>query len=191
VNYRWIFDYSGGQLTDWGGHHPDIAQWGMATELTGPVEIRNPVAKWPQGGLYNTAIEYTFEALYENGVRLVISNRARGGVTFEGTDGMIWVNRGGIESKPDRLIYSDIADNEIHLYKSDDHFRNFIDCVISRKEPIASIEQAHRSITISHLGNIALRLGRDLKWNPKAERFVNDSEADRMLSRPMRAPWTL
>jgi predicted dehydrogenase len=192
VNYRWILDYSGGQVTDWGGHHPDIAQWGMGTELTGPVEIRNPRATWgDEHPLYNSATEFTFEAVYENGVRLVVSNRARGGVTFEGTDGTIWVNRGAIESKPDHLIYSDIAENEVRLYRSANHFRNFIDCVLSRKEPIAPIEQAHRTITIAHLGNIAMKLGRNLRWDPKAERVIGDDEANRMLSRPMRAPWSL
>ncbi|MCC6858118.1 MAG: Gfo/Idh/MocA family oxidoreductase [Bryobacterales bacterium] len=191
VNFRWILDYSGGQLTDWGGHHPDIAQWGMGTELTGPVEIRNARGKWAADGLYNTATEFTFEAIYANGVRMVVSNRSRGGVTFEGSDGMVWVNRGAIESKPDHLIYTDIADNEIHLYKSENHFRNFIDCVLSRKQPVSPIEETHRSITIAHLGNIALKLGRDLKWDPAAERFVNDAEAGRMLARPMRAPWSL
>jgi hypothetical protein len=101
------------------------------------------------------------------------------------------VNRGAIESKPDHLVYADIGENEIHLYKSDDHFRNFIDCVLSRKEPVAPIEQAHRSITIAHLGNIALRLGRTVKWDPKTETIANDAEASKMLSRPMRGPWKL
>jgi predicted dehydrogenase len=191
VNFRWILDYSGGQITDWGGHHPDIAQWGMGTELTGPVEIRNAAGKWSDDGLYNTATEFTFEAIYDNGVRLVISNRTRGGVTFEGSDGSVWANRGAIQSKPEDLVYADITDREKHLYKSDDHFRNFIDCVLSRAEPVAPIEQAHRTITIAHLGNIALKLGRNLKWDPVAERVVNDEEANRMLSRPMRDPWSL
>jgi hypothetical protein len=163
----------------------------MGTELTGPVEVRNARGTWAKDPLYNTATDFTFECMYENGVRLVVTNRARGGVTFEGTDGMIWVNRGAIESKPENLVYSDIADSEFHLPKSDHHFRNFVDCVLSRKEPVAPIEQGHRSITISHIGNIALRLGRNLKWDPKPERFIDDAEANRMLSRPMRAPWSL
>lgn len=191
VNYRWIFDYSGGQLTDWGGHHPDIAQWGMGTERTGPVEIRPGAVKWAEHPIYNTAIDYSFEAIYANGVRLVVSNRSRGGVTFEGSEGTVWVNRGAIEAKPDRLIYDDIGPNEVHLPKSESHFRNFIDCVLSRGEPIAPIEQAHRSITIAHLGNIALKLGRVLKWDPAAEQVAGDAEANRMLSRPLRAPWRL
>jgi predicted dehydrogenase len=191
VNYRWMFDYSGGQITDWGGHHPDIAQWGMGTELTGPVEIRPGPVKWADHPIYDTATDFTFECMYENGVRLVVSNRSRGGVTFEGSDGSIWVDRGGIESKPGDLIYEDIPANGVHLARSESHFRNFIDSVLSRQEPIAPIEQAHRSITIAHLGNIALKLGRKLRWDPAAEQVAGDDEANRRLSRPMRGPWKL
>jgi predicted dehydrogenase len=191
VNYRWIFDYSGGQITDWGGHHPDIAQWGMGTELTGPVEVVPGPVKWAQHPIYNTAVDFSFEAIYENGVRLVVSNRSRGGVTFEGTDGMIWVNRGAIEAKPANLVYEDIGEKGIRLPRSDNHFRNFIDCVLSRQAPVAPIEQAHRSITIAHLGNIALTLGRKLNWDPRTEQVAGDAEANRRLSRPMRGPWKL
>ena len=191
VNFRWILDYSGGQITDWGGHHPDIAQWGMGTELTGPVAIRNGQAQWAKEKLWNTATDYTFDAVYENGVTLTISSRVRSGVTFEGTDGWVWVNRGAIEASPEGLLDYTPGPGEIGLYHSENHYRNFIDCVLSRKEPIAPIEQAHRSITIAHLGNISLRLGRDLKWDPKTERVIGDDTANGMLSRPLRKPWKI
>jgi predicted dehydrogenase len=191
VNFRWILDYSGGQITDWGGHHPDIAQWGMGTELTGPVAIKNGQAQWAREKLYNTATDFTFDAVYASGVTLTVSSRVRGGVTFQGSDGWVWVNRGGIEASRQSLLDYTPAPNEISLPRSESHFRNFIDCVLSRKEPIAPIEQAHRSISISHLGNIALRLGRDLRWDPQAERFSGDETANGMLSRPMRKPWKL
>ena len=191
VNFRWILDYSGGQITDWGGHHPDIAQWGMGTELTGPVAIRNGQAQWAREKLWNTATDYYFEAIYENGVKLIVSSRVRGGVTFEGSDGWVWVNRGAIEASPLSLLDYEPGPGGVRLYRSDHHMRNFIDCVISRKEPVAPIEQAHRSITIAHLGNISLRLGRDLRWDPKTERVLDDDAANQMLSRPMRKPWTL
>jgi hypothetical protein len=87
------------------------------------------------------------------------------------------------------LIKATISDDETHLYYSDDHYRNFIDCVISRKEPIAPAEVAHRSITLAHLGNIAMRLGVDLDWDPVNEIFPNNQTANKMLSRSMRAPW--
>lgn len=191
VNFRWNLDYSGGQITDWGGHHPDIAQWGMGTELTGPVAIRNGKATWAKQKVWNTATEFYYEAIYESGVKLVVSDKAREGVTFEGADGSVWVTRGAIEATPKSLLEFEPSPNEVRLYRSENHSRNFIDCVISRKEPIAPIEQAHRSITIAHLGNISLRLGRDVKWDPKAERFLDDEQANKMLSRPMRKPWSL
>jgi predicted dehydrogenase len=191
VNFRWILDYSGGQITDWGGHHPDIAQWGMGTVLTGPVAIRNGQAQWAKEKLWNTATDYYFEAVYENDVKLVVSSRVRGGVTFEGSDGRVWVNRGAIETSPISLLDYEPGPNDVRLYRSDNHYRNFIDCVISRQEPIAPIEQAHRSISIGHLGNISLRLGRDLRWDPKQERILGDNAANQMLSRPMRKPWAI
>ena len=161
VNFRWILDYSGGQVTDWGGHHPDCAQWGMGTELTGPIEIRNVKGVFPPIALWNTATDYSFEAVYENGVTMIVSNRECMGVTFEGTKGKIYVEpRRAYEPNPKSILDSRIGPNEIHLYKSDDHFRNFIDCVISRGPTAAPVEVAHRSITICHLGNIAMRLGR-------------------------------
>ncbi len=191
VNFRWLFDYSGGQCTDWGGHHPDCAQWGMGTEHTGPVEVKNAKGVFPTEGLYNTATEYYFECIYANGVKLIVSDKERGGVTFEGTEGWVWANRGQHDANPKSLLQEVIGPKEIHLYESNNHMRNFIDCVMSRQQPVAPIETAHRSITICHLGNIAMQLGRDLKWDPDKERFVNDDAADRMLSRAYRAPWTL
>jgi len=192
VNFRWILDYSGGQVTDWGGHHPDCAQWGMGTELTGPVEIRNVKGDFPSDPLWNTATEFSFEAVYENGVSMIISNKNKMGVTFEGTKGTVQVDRGRHTASPKSILDSKIGDNEIHLYKSDDHFRNFIDCVISRAPTAAPVEVAHRSITICHLGNIAMRLGRkSLRWDPRTELIIGDDEAAKLLSRPYRDPWNL
>lgn len=191
VNFRWILDYSGGQITDWGGHHPDIAQWAMGTELTGPVAIRNGQAQWAKETLWNTATDFTFDAVYASGVTMTISSRVRSGVTFQGTEGWVWVNRGAIEASPQALLDYIPGPGEISLYRSENHYRNFIDCVQSRKEPIAPIEQAHRSISIAHLGNISLRLGRDLRWDPNAEKVLDDESANKMLSRPMRKPWKL
>jgi predicted dehydrogenase len=190
VNFRWIYDYSGGQVTDWGGHHPDCAQWGMGTEETGPIEIANAKGEFPPDELWNTATSYYFAAIYRNGVTLMISDKLRGGVTFEGTEGWAWANRGQCDAEPKSILTSKIGPNEIHLYESHDHYRNFIDCVISRKEPVAPVETAHRSITICHLGNIAMRLGRkSLKWDPAKEQIIGDEEAAKMLSRTYRAPW--
>ena len=192
VNFRWIYDYSGGQVTDWGGHHPDCAQWGMGTEMTGPIEFRNVKGVFPPDPLWNTATEYSFEAVYENGVSMIVSNTNKMGVTFQGTKGTIYVDRGRLTANPKTILDSKIGPNEIHLYKSDDHFRNFIDCVISRGPTAAPVEVAHRSITICHLGNIAMRLGRkSLRWDPRTEQIIGDAEASKMLSRPYREPWKL
>ena len=164
----------------------------MGTELTGPIEIRNAKGVFPPDELWNTATEYSFEAVYENGVTMIVSNKEKMGVTFEGTKGKIYVDRGKLEADPKSLLDSKIGPDGIHLYKSDDHFRNFIDCVISREPTAAPVEVAHRSITICHLGNIAMRLNREkLRWDPRTEQIIGDDEAARMLSRPYRAPWAL
>ncbi len=191
VNFRWILAYSGGQLTDWGGHHPDIAQWGMGTQLTGPVAIKNQKARWAEHPVYDTAVEYYFECHYESGVKLIISNRERGGVTFQGSEGSVWANRGRHDATPKSILEEKIGEKEIHLYESDNHVRNFIDCCFSGKETAAPVEVAHRSITLAHLGNIAMRQGRDLKWNPEKERIVGDKGSNDMLSRPYRGSWKL
>ena len=192
VNFRWIFDYSGGQVTDWGGHHPDCAHWGMDRDYSGPVEIRNARGEFPPDELWDTATAFTFEAVYADGVTMIVSSTERAGVTWEGEDGWVWADRGKHEASSPEILNSEIADDEIHLYKSDDHFLNFIDCVISREETVAPAEVAHRSITVCQLGNIAMLLGRDsLKWDPATETISGDDEAAKMLQREYRAPWRL
>ena len=190
VNFRWVLDYSGGQVTDWGGHHPDIAQWGMNTEHTGPVKIQNAYAKWTDHPIWNTAEKYYFECIYANGVKLIVSSEEEiMGVKFEGSEGYVWATRGNHGASSEEIYYSELGKDDERLYHSENHYRNFIDCVISREEAIAPAEIAHRSITIGHLGNIAMKLGEDLEWNPEKETFVNNKKANKMLSRPMREPW--
>ncbi len=189
VNFRWVLDYSGGQVTDWGGHHPDIAQWGMDTELTGPVKIQNAQSSCTLHPVWNTASKYYFECMYQNGVKLIISSDERGGITFEGSEGWLWANRGKHEASDPSILDSVIADNEIHLYKSENHYRNFIDCIYSREQPIAPAEIAHRSITLAHLGNIAMLMKQDLEWDPVTERIIGNDNVNRLLDRPKRAPW--
>lgn len=189
VNYRWVLDYSGGMVTDWGGHHPDIAQWGMDTDHTGPVKIRNARAIWSDHPVWNTATQFYFDCLYKNGVSLIVQSDKDPGVTFKGTEGEVWTNRGALKVIPEKLEDTVIGEDEIHLYKSENHYRNFVDCILSRKEPIAPAEVGHRSITISHLGNIAMMLGQDLDWDPEQEKFINNFAANQLLSRQMREPW--
>jgi predicted dehydrogenase len=191
VNYRWIFDYSGGQVTDWGGHHPDIAQWGLGMERSGPIAIQNAKGAVEESPLYNTFTEYYFECVYANGAKVIVSNQFENGVRFEGTDGWVFVSRGRIEASPESLLKEEFGRDDKRLRSSTHHFRNFIDCVISRAETVAPCEVAHRSVTLSHLGNIAMLLARDLKWNPKTENVLDDPSAQWMLNRPYRAPWAL
>jgi hypothetical protein len=141
--------------------------------------------------LWPTATEFYFECEYQNGLTMIISDKLPMGVTFEGSEGRIYVTRGKIEADPKTLLETQFGPNDIRLYESADHFRNFIDCVISRKETVAPCEVAHRSISVCHLGNIAMLLGRDLRWDPEKEQVLGDPSAQWMLHRPYRAPWRL
>jgi len=194
-NFRWILDYSGGQVTDWGAHHIDIAQWGMGTDDTGPVSVEG-TGVFPASGLYDAATHYHFTCAYANGVTLVVgsNDKVRQGVRFVGDRGGVHVTRSGTTTEPAGLVRDTIGPNEIHLAKPhgdhrQGHRRDFLDCVRSRAETITPVEVGHRSITIAHLGNIAMRLGRKVRWDPQTERIVGDAEAARMTARPLRGPW--
>lgn len=189
VNFRWNLDYSGGNVTDWGGHHPDIAQWGMGTELTGPVKIQNAQAVWSDHPVWNTATRFYFECVYDNGVKLIIQSDKDFGVTFQGTEGTAWATRGDHKINPESLKDTVIGPDETQLYVSDNHFANFIDCIYSGKEAIAPAEVGHRSITLAHLGNIAMMLEQDLIWDPEKEKFKGNFAANQLLRRKMREPW--
>ena len=191
-NFRWILDYSGGQLTDWGAHLIDIAQWANDTEHTGPIEVEGK-GVFPLNALFNTATDYSIDYKYANGVTMNVSGQ-QPGIRFEGTDG--WIGNNGwnanIEAEPATILDSKIGDNEIHAYKEPaGEQRNFLDCVKSRKPCYAPAETGHRTVTIAHIGNISMMLGRRLRWDPDKERFLDDDEANKMLRRPMREPWGL
>lgn len=187
-----IQDYGAGMITGWGAHHNDIAQWGMGTEYTGPVEIEGR-AEYPKDGLWNVHGDFSIEYTYANGIRVICADNKKNkqGILFEGTEGWVYVMRGRIDAEPKSLLTSTIGPDEFHLYKSNNHKANFLDCIKSRKETVAPVEIAHRSCTVCLLGDIAMRLGRKLKWDPDKEQFLNDDTANRMLSRPMRSPWCL
>ena len=195
-NFRWISDYSGGQLTDWAGHHCDIANWGMNTETTAPIAIEGRAIFPPaQDGLFDTPESYYFECKYAEGFTMIVADQKQQpkgmGAQFFGTEGWVYVDRSGIDAHPKALLKSVIGPNEIHLYESTDHIGNFLDGVASRAPTITPANIAHHAIMIGHLGNIAMRFGRPLQWNPTAERFINDPEADRWLARPMRGSWCI
>jgi predicted dehydrogenase len=197
--------FGAGMITGWGSHHIDSAHWAMNTELTGPVEIWGS-AEFPAKGLWDVHGIFKTEALYANGVHMVVSNELPNGIKFEGTEGWIFVTRGNyratasdpvadnngvkpLEASDEKIIKSVIGPNEVHLYESSDHHGNWLDCVRSRKEPIAPVEVAHRSCSTCLLHHIAMKLKRKVYWDPAKERFKNDEEANRMLSRPQRQPY--
>jgi len=191
-NWRWHLDYGGGQLMDWIGHHGDIAHWGIGVQYTGPHEIEG-YGEYPPTGLYNTATRYRLAARYPNGITMTIAgghNDIRSGTKWIGAEGWVWVNRGGrIEAEPGSLLNETFGSNEIHLYRSPGHARNFLDCVKSREITLAPAEVAHRSATPGHLGQIAMLLGRKIRFNPDTEEIIDDPEASRMLGNPLRSPW--
>jgi len=195
-DWRWIMDYSGGQMTDWAGHHIDIAHWALDLERTGPVEIEGK-GTYPKDGIFNVPYEYKVMTKYANGLTMIIANDRQlphgMGTCWYGENGKwLHVTRDEpIHANPKSVVDEVIGPNETHLYESKDHHQNFLDCVKSRRETITPAEVAHRSLTPALLGEIAMLTGRKLKWDPEKEEIIGDEEASRMLSRPMRSPWHL
>jgi len=191
-NWRWMMDYSGGQLTDWAGHHIDIAHWGLDLERTGPVEIEGK-GEYPKDGIYDVPMTYKFTCKYANGIVMTVANNKQipQGTKWTGDKGWVYVKRGKLDAEPKSVLDEVIGPNEIHLYESRDHKQNFLDCVKNRKETIAPAEVGHRSISVGLLGEIAMLTEEKLKWDPDKEVFIDNERANRYLSRPMRSPWHL
>jgi len=170
--------YSGGAMTDWGAHHFDIAQWGLGMDRSGPVEIIPPDGKEVKTLTYR----------YANGV--MVYKGGANGVKFTGTEGWIEVNRSHFKAVPERIAKEPLGPNDVHLYKATGgHARNWLDCVKTRKMPICDVEIGARSVTVCHLGNLALWNNRRLQWDPANWRFIGDDEANTWLDRPKREPW--
>jgi predicted dehydrogenase len=197
--------FGAGMITGWGQHHFDSAAWGMDTELTGPVSIE-AVAQFPKSGLWDVHGDFMSKAEYANGITMLTSGGYPNGVRYEGTEGWIFVTRGNyratdsdpipqgqgnpaLSASDPKILTSAIGPNEIHLYVSTNQQGNWLDCIKSRKEPISPVEIGHRACTVCLVTHIAMKLGRKLTWDPDKERFVNDAEANSMLSRPQRAPY--
>jgi predicted dehydrogenase len=187
-----VEDYCLGMITGWGAHYNDIAQWGMGTELTGPVEIEGQ-ATYPTEGVWDVHGDFRIEYTYADGLKMICADQKKNklGILFEGSEGWVFVDPSRVDAEPKSLMTSTIGPGEIHLYESKQHKQDFLDCVRSRKDPIAPVEVAHRSCSICVLGHIAMKTGRKLKWDPQQERFTNDEAANRMLSRPGREPWNV
>jgi predicted dehydrogenase len=199
--------FGAGMITGWGTHHIDSAHWAMDTEYTGPTEIWG-TAEFPAKGLWDVHGPFRTEALYANGVHMIVSGEFPNGIRFEGTDGWIFVSRGdeavtasdpvdrmqqakALDASDPKILSSVIGPDEIHLYESTDHHGNWLDCVRTRKQPIAPVEVAHRACSACLLHHIAMKTNRRLYWDPLKERFRNDDDANAMLSRAQRPPYTV
>ena len=198
-----IDSYCLGMITGWGAHHVDIAQWGMGAEYTGPIEVEGR-AEFPKEGLWNVHGPYHIEAKYANGATLIIDNTFTNGIRFEGTDGWIFVSRGAakvtasdpavaygkaLAASDPKILNSKIGPNEYHTHVSTDHHGDWLTSIQTRQPAATNPEQAHRATSTCILGWIAMKLGRKLRWDPDQETFVDDAQANAMLSRPKRATY--
>jgi len=194
INQYWwhISDYTLGFVAGQNIHFGDIAQWGNRSELTGPIEVEG-WGVFPKDGLCDCATAYHVCHTYANGVTMHFTDDVENpqGIRFEGTEGWVFVDLGVIDAEPKSLLRTVFEPGEERLYESANHVQNLLDCVRTRAETVCPIEQAVRSDTLCHLSDIAMRLERRLRWNPDTERFVDDAQANRMLTRAMRAPWRL
>jgi myo-inositol 2-dehydrogenase/D-chiro-inositol 1-dehydrogenase len=198
-------NYGAGMITGWGQHHFDSAAWGMDTELTGPRFIE-AVAEFPRSGLWNVHGDFMVKAEYDNGITMLTSGGYPNGIRYEGTEGWIWVSRGNytasasdpvaqgnnakaLDASDPKILQSEIGAGEIHLYESEEHHGNWLDCIQTGKQPLSPAEIGHRACSVCLVSHVAMKVGRKLEWDPKAERFVNDDEANSHLSRPQRAPY--
>jgi predicted dehydrogenase len=188
--FRWITDYSGGGVTDWGAHHLDITLWALGLDGSGPVAVEG-AGDFPREGIYDNAVSFRVRYEMPDGVVVNMRNDYPHYIRFEGDKGWIKIWREGFEADPAPLVRERIRPGEMRLYRSNNHKDNWLECIRTRRETITPPEAAHRAASMCHLGNIAMRLGRKLKWDPAAERFVGDAGANEMLDRPMRAPWHL
>jgi predicted dehydrogenase len=200
--FRWWYEYSGGKVTDWGAHHNDIAQWGLGTDETGPVEVASERIGEPvnEPNSYNCPIDFKITYTYGkdvtpvcDGTQVVCTGAGENGIKFIGQDGAwIFVDRSKIEASDPKLLEEPLPEGATKLEVSRDHMKNFFEAVASRNRPICDVAIGHRSATVCHIGNISLRLGgKKLVWNPSDERFFGDALANPMLSREMRQPWKL
>lgn len=186
-NWRNYREYSGGMMTDWGAHHFDIAQWALGMDESGPIEIIPPDDPKAQKGL---------RYVYANGVVVHHadkddSGKSVRGLTFVGSDGKVFVDRGYLASAPADIIKQPLGAHDVRLYQSPGHQRDWLECIRSRRRPLCDVEIGARSVTVCHLGNLAYWNHRKLRWDPQHWQFVDDIEANHWLDRERRDPWQL
>ena len=190
-------DYCDGVVSNWGYHPADIAQWANDTERTGPVEIEGRGEFPPADGLWNVMLGFDLRYRYANGVEMfytALNDRSKGQsyMRFEGTEGWIhaWYGPDRLEAEPQSLLDVQVKSDEFPFPLKNEK-RDFLDCIKTRSRTLEDAEVGHRSSSIGQLGYIACQVGRKLTWDPRAERFAGDDEANKLLDRPMRAPWTV
>jgi myo-inositol 2-dehydrogenase/D-chiro-inositol 1-dehydrogenase len=200
--------FGAGMITGWGAHHFDIVNWGLGTEYTGPVEISAHAEFPPPEDLWDVHGPFKSETIFGNGVKVLASDSYPNGIRFEGSDGWIFVSRGNVTATPSdpitkgkplkaldasdpKILTSVIGPNELHLYVSTDHHADWLDAITTRKPPIAPIEVGHRACTVCLLNHTAMKLKRKLYWDPIKERYINDDEANAMLTREQRWPYQI
>lgn len=198
------YDNALGFIAGWGAHPLDVAQWGLDTDHTAPVEYSGS-GQIPQGGMFETVSDWDVWCTYEDGVRMHFMSEGVArksvpsylpvfrdhGTCFIGDKGWVSVDRTWVQASPASLLSVKISPQEINLYQSSNHYRNFVESVRTRRQAICTVESAVQSDMISHLSDIAIRTGRTIHWDPKKEIIVNDAIASRYLSRPLRSPWHL
>jgi predicted dehydrogenase len=195
--FRWLYDYSGGIMTDWGAHHNDIAQWGMGTDHTGPIKTEPLEYTFPTHGLWDTITSFKIKHTYANGIPLyTVSHADFRGTHFEGTEGWVQVNRSGYKVSDPDIAKEPLGPNDVHLTRSPGfafhgHYMNWLECIKTRKRPICDVEIGANTAIISHLGNIAARTGKTVEWDPQQQVITNDPSLNRWTDKPYRSPWRL
>ena len=196
-NWRWNYNTGGGQLMDWVGHHCDIAHWGLDFDRSGPSEVEAEAVYPEPGAIWNTATKYRIELKYPRGITMVMAGGhgdIKTGTKWIGKDGWVWVNRGGFEaSNPEWKKGKPLAGAQAStgLREISGHHRNFLDSIRARKPTIAPVETAHHSAIPGHLGMIAMKTGRKIRWDVATEKIIGDTAASQLLSRDYRAPWKI
>ncbi len=202
ANPGWISfrPYSGGEMTGWGSHGLDQVQWALGMDESGPIEIWTegepfapPTYTEPESGNRGNGMCNKPKVFfrYPGDIVMELGNGPSGGAVFIGEKGTITIDRGKCVSNPPEIAQEPIADTDIRLYKSDNHLGNWLECIKTREKPVADVEIGHRSATVCHLGNIARWVGRRLAWDPVAEQFAGDDEANGHLDRERRKPYEL
>ena len=197
VSWRWNYNTGGGQIMDWIGHHCDIAHWGLGFDNSGPSEVEGSGDLPPANAVWNTAPKYRFELKYPQNITMTIAGGypdIKSGVKWIGTEGWVWVDRGGFDAsnpawKQGKYLPRELR--KVKLYTSLNHHENFLDCIRTRQSTVAPVEVGHHSAIPGHLCVISMLTGRKIRWDVNEEKIIGDPEASKLMTREYRAPWKM